>query len=198
MNKEEFKLMRFPVFDLPIETDLLIHFPELKAYKEFLEYKEKDRNLIFRYAFFCYDKNSPLVKVHHDLKKLKEAAMDLAGFERVRGAKFKDPIVEIMDMKNEEVNNIILCFLVNIQNNMAWALYVANQFTFSDNIRLLMKPMEGHDDKKVLDGANVRSKLREECKAVIADQESLLKTLFGDNNELKEITKVKRIAAETR
>jgi hypothetical protein len=197
MNKEEFALMKFPVFGLPPTTDLLVHFQELKSYEEFSGYKDKDRNLVFRYVFFCYDKKSPLVRTQPELKKRKEQAMELAGFERTGQGKFKAHLEAIMEMKDEAVNKIIICFLVNIQNNMEWALYVANQFTFADNMRLLMKPLEGDDDKKVLDGANARSKLREECKAVIADQESLLKALFMENTDLKEIVKTKYISPQT-
>lgn len=197
MNKEEFKLMKFNVSELPIDADILLHFPELKSYKEFSEYKDKDKNLIFRYVFLCYDIKSPLFKTQPELKKRREAAMELAGFERGSKGKFSDKLSSIMEMRDELVNKIILCFLTRIQNNMAWALFVANEFTFSDNMRLLMKPLEGDDDKKVLDGANARSKLREECKAVIADQDILLKALFADNNDLKEIVKKKILSPET-
>ena len=197
MNKDECKLMKFNVCDLPLDTDIVTHFKELSSYKEFTDYKDKDKNLVLRYIFLCYDFKTPLLKTHPELKKRKEEAMDLAGFERNSKGKFSEKLINVMDMKDEGVNKIILCFLTRIQNNMAWTLFVANEFTFSDNMRLLMKPLEGDDDKKVLDGANARSKLREECKAVIKDQEELLKSLFADNNDLKELVKKKIISPET-
>lgn len=206
MNKEEFKLMKFNVYDLPVGTDIVTHFPELKSYKEFSEYKDKEKNLVFRYVFFCYDKNSPLIKLYPDLKKRKEMALDLAGFSRATSGNFSEKLSDIMAFNNEKVSDAIFCFL-QLQRHRVWMMIVSTEQAFDEYQRLILNPVsdtigtgqnkEELGDKDILSAATTKSKLMQECEEMNKRIDLYYKELFGDNNDLKEIVKKKNITSET-
>lgn len=208
MNKEEFSLMRFPVFDLPLETELLGHFPELKSYKEFAEYKDKDRNLVFRYVFFCYDKNSPLIQMFSDLKKRKDQALELAGFERdTKTGKFKKDISSIINLENDNIIELVFCF-VRLQKYRFWMMIVSTEQAFDEYQRLIFSPVsdtkkrgeskEEVADKDILGAATTKGKLMDECDAMNKRIDLYYKELFGDNEDLKKVAKVKFVSPQSR
>ncbi len=221
MTPKGFEKLKIPVFEVPDSTDIVKYFRELDSHESFYSYSEKDRNRVVKYVVLAYDPNSACVKNNSsDLTKRKEAAAELAGYTRLKSGKFDDQVLELFNMSNEGANQMICCYLRYIVNNMIWTLIVANEQVLAEYIALLMEPVDYNkgssgykrkgdadepdaeekvikDDKKLLEAANMKGKLREECKSIVADLGKLYKELYGDNDDLKEII-TKPIRPETR
>jgi hypothetical protein len=183
-SKENLKI---PVDTVPEDVDIVQYFKELLSKEEFAGFISPERNKIVRYIIYAYDLESSCVKNNsHDLKKRKESAAERAGFKRSRTGSFPEIVHEIMNMKNSDVNKMICCYLRYFVHNNTWKLIVVNEQIMSEYITLLLEPVAQKDDKKTLEAANIKSKLREECKAIASDIKSLYKDLYGDNDDLKE------------
>jgi hypothetical protein len=180
--------LKIPVESTPEGEDIVRYFKELYSKEEFASFSHPEKNKIVRYIIFGYDIDSLCVKSNlHDLKKRKEDAAERAGFKRSRSGVFEDYVHEIMDMNNKEVNQMICCYLRYFVHNNAWKLIVVNEQMMSEYISLMLEPVVSHkDDKKRLEAANIKAKLREECKAIASDIKMLYKDLYGDNEDLKE------------
>lgn len=212
----DFSKLKIPVNLVPLGDDVVDFFRELKAQEEFSSYSIKDRNKIVKYVIYAYDPKSPFVENStSDLTKRKENAAEEAGFERnPTSGKFKQEVYDLIELFNEDANEMIFCYLRMI-NNRTWTLIVTNEQVFAEYTRLLMEPVayssyarkkategedkqvEVKDDKKLLEAANVKAKLRDECKMIAADLDTLYKTLFGNNEDLKEKMAVRVIRPET-
>ena len=196
MAKDIYAKLRIPVHTVEIGQDIVHKFPELQQYEEFSRYKEKDRNDVIRYVVYAYDPESPHVKNStSELSKRKEAAAEAAGFERnKKTGLFGDNICLIMNLKDEEVNKMIFCYL-KMLNTMLWTQIVTDEQGFWEYTKLLMQPLEHDDDKKLMDAANVKGKLREERNKIKVDLDKYYKEFYGDNSDLEE--KTERYSPET-
>lgn len=196
-----YERLKIPVHKASKDEDLLDKFEVFRNHKEFSDYPKQIRNKAIKYVVFTYDPNSPFVLDSvSDLKKRKEAAAEAAGFLRdPRTGKFDELVKEIMELRDEDTNAMIFKFL-QIINNRTWTLIVTNEQIFDEYTALLMEPVKsaaGTDDKKVLEAANIKSKLREECKVIADELEKLYKKLFGDNDDLKDVIVAKPVKPET-
>lgn len=201
MSKEYPKL-KIPIHNCPDNEDIVKFFRELLSHEAFYGCPEKDRNRMVKYVIFAYDPESPCVKnFSSDLKKRKEAAAEAAGYVRLTSGKFEQPVIDYMNMLNAHINDMICCYLRYFVNNQIWSLIVADENVMAEYISLLLEPINNQnggkmDDKKLLEAATIKSKLREECKSIVADLNKLYKELYGDNDDLKEII-TKPIRPET-
>jgi hypothetical protein len=196
----DFSKMLFDISSVPPGTDLNQKFHKLGKIKEFQEYSNPDRNFVTRYILLMYESGSPLHEAYEDLSERKSKAADIAGYERNSKGKFKDErIYKIMSMEEEEINNLIFAFLKAFKHT-TWMQIVTNEQIFEEYSRLLIDPVTGKDSKNILEAANVKAKLRQECKDIAADLKSLYKELCGKSqDELKPILseKLKPITPET-
>ncbi len=212
----DFSKLRVKINKIPDNKDIIKEQPLLQQYPEFNDYCGADRNNLVRYIILAYDPGSPFVEEFtSDLKRRKEAAADEAGFQRIKSTgKWPEEVQEILNLDREDVVDMVFCYL-RIVNNQTWSLIVTNEQVFSEYTRLLLSPVayssytkkedDGDgvgekvvkDDKKLLEAANMKSKLREECKLISADLKGFYKELFGDNEDLKEKVKAKPIRPET-
>lgn len=196
----DFSKLKIPVNKVPFGQDIINEFKELQVHEEFARYPHADRNNVIRFVVYAYDPKSPFVEnAASDLKKRKESAAEEAGFNRnEKTGRFEGKIVEIMAMENDSTNEMIFCYL-RLINNRTWKLISTYEQVFSEYIKLLMTPISDSDidSKKLLEAANVKAKLREECKIIATDLDSLYKTLFGDSEDIKEIITIKPIKPET-
>jgi hypothetical protein len=190
--------IKFPVHTIAHGTDLLHKYPELATIDFFQQYPNADRNYVIRYIIYLYDPAYEMQKKYLDLKIRKEKCSDLAGFERNDSTgKFKEAkVYKIMLLSDIEVGKMIFAFLKYL-NNREWSQIVVNEQIFEEYTRLLMKPIDGDDDKKILEAANVKSKLREECKTIIEDLDKFYKLFYGDDPALKNTIKKKPVRPET-
>lgn len=198
MEGVSFSKLKIPVHKIDKGQDIVQAFKELQSLPEFHMYPFGNRNFVIRYVIYCYDPKSPLIDLYVDLKRRKESAAEYAGFERnKKTGKFPDEVNAIMALENTAVNDMIFCYLKLI-NNRVWTQIVTNEQLFDEYSRLLMAPVgNASDDKKLLEAANVKAKLREECKLISTDLDKLYKDLFGDNDDLKDNVMAKPIRPET-
>lgn len=187
---EKFKYLRFKVHSLPPGEELLLRFPDLKSLGSFSAYKKGDRNRIIRYIMYFYDPNSELIEDIQDHRKRQEAAAEEAGIVRKPSGKFADDVVDMFDMKNEEVNEMIFDFL-KIIDDKTWTILKVNEMNFWELTRLIADPIDGKDSKTILEAAEKKRKLREELKAIVADIETYSKKMFGDSEQLQAKAKKK-------
>jgi hypothetical protein len=209
----DFSKLRFPVHTVPHGTELLLKFPELQAYPEFSEYKEPDRDKVIRYVIYMYDMNSGLILKFPDLKQRKEAALDIAGFERNSNTgKFKKEIYNMVNLEkifvkedpededskitaeSNRIFDMAMRYIIE-QNNRIWSMVVANEQAFDEYLRLIMEPVSDRKDKDLLTAAKTKDDLMGICDEINTRLNSYYKLLFGDNEDVK--VKAKRITPET-
>jgi hypothetical protein len=214
----DFGKLKFKINKIPKDQDIIDQFPQLALHPEFNSFSHKDRNKIVRYVILAYDPGSPFVEEYAaNLTGRKAAAADEAGFERNKTTGlFGDDVVKIMNLEDEKVNEMIFCYFLKIINNQTWTLIITHEQVFSEYTRLLMEPVNYSsytknsdeagepagekvmkDDKKLLEAANMKSKLREECKSIATDLKGFYKELFGENEDLKEKVIAKPVRPET-
>jgi hypothetical protein len=187
---EDFSNLKIPVFSVPENEDIVKYFRELSVLESFYSLPEKDRNKVVKYIVLAYDPYSPCVRNNSsELKKKKDAAAEAAGYKRNPSGKFPDSVLCIMDMSDKLITNAICDYLKYFVNNRLWSLIVVNEQVLSEYITLLMEPVNkgDGDDKKLLEAANTKSKLRDECKSIVSDLDKQYKDLYGENEDLKEV-----------
>lgn len=196
-DAKEFSLLRFPIHNLPKDACLLTHFKELQSYPEFTEYTEKDRNLLLRYIFYCYDMNSDLVKRFADLQKRKETAMDIAGWKRGEDGRFKnEKAYDILALVDLPSFNMIVCFL-KMQNHRLWMMICSTEEAFYEYQVGIMKRVFDVKDKDTLAAIISKEKLMDNCDTMNNRIEEYYKKLFGDNTDVTDQVKKKRTTPET-
>jgi hypothetical protein len=211
----DFSRLRFPVHTVPHGTDLVHKFPELQLYKEFHQYPHSDRNYVIRYVIYMYDMNSGLIKKFPNLKQRKEAALDLAGFERTKGTgKFKKEIVDMVNLEkvttkipgeegeddktvveSNKIFDMVMRYIV-IQKSRLWSMIVTNEAAFEEYQRLIMEAVSDKKDKELLAAAQMKDELMECSDKISKRIDAYYKDFFGDNEELKEEIKKKPVRPE--
>lgn len=196
MEKVDFSRLKIPVHTVEKGQDIVHKFRELDQYEEFSRYPNANRNNVIRYVVYAYDPESPFIKNSTlDLIKRKEIAAEYAGFERnKKTGLFSDSDYEIMNLQVEEVNNMILCYL-KIINNYTWVQITTDEQLFWEYTKLLNQPLVNTDEKKLMESANIKGKLREERNTIKQDLDKYYKEFYGSDTELQE--KVKRFTPET-
>lgn len=197
---DKYKSLRFNVMEVEQGVELLIHFPELKQIPAFGGCSYKDRNKIIRYISLYYDPSSPLQSEYQDIKARKEAAVELAGFERDKKGFWSDDVQFVMDMVDNDHFSIaeMVCEFLRLVNDKTWSLLIVNEAMFWEYTQMLMEDIRGKSTKERLEAANVKTKLREELKAIAADSEVYMKKIFGEEEKVAEMAKekLKRITPE--
>lgn len=211
----DFSKLKFPIHTIPHKTDLLHKFPELGAYEEFAKYPHADRNYVIRYVIYMYDMNSGLIPRFMDLKKRKEAALELAGYERsAKTGLFKSEVYKMInlekipvkvdpedenskiEMESNRIFEMAMCY-IKMQNSRLWSMIVTTEQAFEEYQRLIMEPVSERGDKDTLNAANTKDKLMDSCYNMNKRIEEYYKELFGDNEDLKKAAKAKPVRPET-
>jgi len=196
MDDKEFSRLRIPVHTVDRGQDILHKFKELAQFEEFSQYPNGDRNNVIRYVVYAYDPESPFVKNSTlDLIKRREAAAESAGFERnKKTGKFADSTYSIINMESEPVNNMVLCYL-KVIHNYTWVQITTDEQLFWEYTKLLNQPLSNDDEKKLMESANIKGKLRLERNLIKQDLDGYYKKLYGDNADFQE--KIERVTPET-
>lgn len=197
MTNDHFSKLKIPVHLTENGQDIVLKFIEFQSRPEFAQFPTTNRNKVIKYVVYSYDPESPFVKNSSlDLLKRKESAAVAAGFERHKKTGEFDPfIIDIFEMKNEEVNNMIFSYLKMV-NNYTWIQITTDEQLFWEYTALLNKPLEGSDEKKLMESANIKGKLREERNKIKQDLDKYKKEFYNNNSDLQEVIE-QRITPET-
>lgn len=187
-----FQKLKFKIFDLPPDADLLEHFPELARYKTFTKSKAAQKNLLLRYMIFMYDPGSDLISDISDLQKRKVRAAELAGFKQE-----SDYLTSIFEFTDKAPLEFMHCFLTQVFHNRKYTEWQTLMQELEENTRLRWEPittkkMKKSGDKEVEDvdvysAADKKSKLRDHSYDIHKMIDAIEKEIFGDNKDVQEI-----------
>jgi hypothetical protein len=210
---DKFGKLTFQIHKVPHGIDLLNHFKDLDQIREFNLYPKADRNKVIRYIIYCYDFNSELIREYKgDIKKRREVAADLAGFERRTNGRWPDNIYEMMDLivseerevigtgkKQYVVPNIVDMVVAYLKyiNNIAWNEIVALEHAYYDNFQNIAKNISGKTSKEELEAGQRRFALMEINSKIKIQLKNAQKEFYVDDVELQHAhSKIKRITPE--
>ena len=176
-TNSDFKNMKFPIFELPLDEDLLSKFNRLTSFSEFKEdIPNLDNNLVIRYIFFCYDHTIQWDTL--DFKSRKKKAAELAGFK-----KFNRNVVLMLNNAIPEVNQMITAFF-RIQNNRKFRRKIMALELLDQYHKIIMEPIRKKlDDDKRMRAANLKTKLMEDCETLDAMIDGIDVEFFGSTDE---------------
>lgn len=187
-----FQKLKFNVFNLPPDKEVLEAFPELSRMKVLANSKAPQKNLLIRYLIFMYDPESDLRKEIPELDKRKIRAAELAGFE-----KQSNYLTEIFELRDKTTLEFIFVLLTQVYHNRKYREWVTLSQELDEYTRLRMDPITTKKSKKgkedesdveeidVFKAAELKSKLRSQCNDIHKQLDSIDKEIFGDNDDLK-------------
>jgi len=176
-------------FNPMVKGSILKAYPQLKTLTDGKEGKEEEG--LLRYVIAMYDSGSPLIKASPDLKKRKLLAAQVAGID---DEKYLD---DLFAHKNEAALKLICSYLRLYGQNRLWAMIVATEEQMWEFIQRLIKPVGADRDREALQGVELKSKISSELDTINSRLDNYYAKLYGDDNELLSISKVKRLTPET-
>jgi hypothetical protein len=178
----DFKNMKFPIFELPLDQDLLVQFKRLQSFPAFKQaLPNLDINLVMRYIFFCYDQSIQWDTL--DFKTRKKKAIELAGFK-----KFDRNVVLMLNNAIPEVNQMIVAFF-QIQNNRKLRRKIMALELLDQYHKIIMEPIRKKlDDDKRMRAANLKTKLMEDCETLDRMIDGIDDEYFGSSDEALKVT----------
>ena len=168
-NEREFSQMMYNPSRIPDGTGVLKFYKELAKVRAFkLDPGEGiDNDLVLKYVFCMYDKNSPYRKKYSDVLKRKiEVAHDI-GFEDIGGGVFTPPVEDFLKGRNRIVNYKIVEY-VRLHRNFKYAFLVSIETSYYT----IMLDIMGGATKQIGDARNIQAEL----------EDTLMEILNEDNN----------------
>jgi hypothetical protein len=133
--KNRFQNLRFKVHELSDDADVKQEYPKIFGVPAFEEFNHPHLTKVFKYICFLLDPKSDLVEEFpEDLTKRKLAAATEAGFPKNAKGELPQIFQEIVDFKNEKVNQVMVHFLRFMKNN-TWRELVTLQFELENYTR---------------------------------------------------------------
>lgn len=176
----------------PLEKDLLVKYPELKALVPDCDNGQK----LLNYILFLYDPKSPIIKDNRNIKTRKQEAARLAGFDLEKDTDFLDGVYSF---KNKSLMAKVVTYLKEYIHNRTWAMIVSHEQTFFEYNERLMKPVDDDEtvkEKDVMATIVLKSKLIQDLKDIHSVLKEYYKEIFEDD-DLREIVTNTRITPET-
>jgi hypothetical protein len=175
----------------PLEKNLLVKYPQLIV----LLPKCKDDEKVLRFIISMYDPNNPVVRENRDPLLRKKSCAVLAGFDLIKDEVFLD---EIFNYTNEEIVEKTDRFLKEFVHIRLWSMICANEQTFFEYSKRMMKPVEeaGAKEKDLMSAIAIKSKLSEDMDAINNRLDSYYDKLYGDADLKNKVQKV-RISPES-
>ena len=117
----------------------MVKFSDLEVCQKF---QSKDKTKILKYIETLYSKSSPLQKVQNLLDR------KIAACKEAKLSPTDESVIEIMDLKNKEVNNLIFAFHAVFQdNNKMTNLAADQQLLWNIQQLMLSNPMVIDEDE---------------------------------------------------
>lgn len=159
-------------YNVMVEGDVLEKIPALKKFQSFAECNSENRNELIRYVVLMYDKRSPIVSSSRSPEAKHLEALSLSGLQRLG-----DPSEDIINMAID---------LLKDQNDLVWALIVANEGTFWEYQRMVAEPVTSFDgDKDRLSATSLKTKLLKDCDEIAARLEAYYMKVFQDQKTVE-------------
>lgn len=175
----------------PLEKNLLGKYPQLIVLLPKCENDEK----VLRFIISMYDPNNPVVRENRDPLLRKKSCATLAGFDLIKDEAFLE---EIFNYTNEEIVEKTDRFLKEFVHIRLWSMICANEQTFFEYSKRMMKPVEeaGAKEKDLMSAIAIKSKLSEDMDAINNRLDSYYDKLYGDADLKNKVQKV-RISPES-
>lgn len=181
-----FQKLKFNVFNLPPDKDVLETFPELARMKVIANSHAPQKNLLLRYLIFMYDPETDLRKEVPELDKRKIRAAELAGFE-----KQSDYLTEIFELRDKATLEFLFILLTQVYHNRKYREWVTLSQELDEYTRRRMNPVkkgaDGEEEQDELKSLKIKSDLRIQCQEIQKQLDVLDKEIWGDNDDLKVI-----------
>lgn len=160
---------------LPVNEELT---PKHETVKQIFGDIDKSLIPLVYYTAYMYDKNSPLRTKISSIEDRKEEAASLAGIKSGKDY--------IFSLEHPNIVNFINSYL-KFQQSKIWAVLVANEEVLWQYQQELLTPIVNFkNDKDKLSALDIKSKLMNECDAVIKRIEAYEDKLFGDATDKKD------------
>lgn len=195
-------------FNPTVKKDVLVEYPKLKDI--FSEISDKE----MRYLLLVYDKNSPIKKYYPNLKKRKDFAAYIAGYDTE-----VDNLVPVFDftiekttpaviedgeeVEPEKTTTVVYDALIKslssflaYQNSRLWAMIVTNEQAFYEYQEKVMSSVVLSDDKDALSAISIKTKLLEAMDAIHKRLDIYYSEFTGDDTNVQSAISKKRITSE--
>jgi hypothetical protein len=159
-------------------------YPEVLYYKEFALYEHRHKENVLRYMNYLYSAESPLIKKYRD-------NVDLRRKEAAKLAELSPTQIErdIFELKDTAFLLMVVRFL-SIQKNVLWSNIVSNEQTFAENLRIILEPLTGDDEKKRLESTKLKAHLIDVNKSIQNNLTVYYKEFFKEDELLQEKSKM--------
>lgn len=132
---------------------------------------------LIKYVALLYDVKSPMRLKIPDVNLRKEECAELAGIKDTDS---------IFDLSHEKVLGYINAYL-RFQSSKVWAVLAANEEVLWQYQQELLTPIVNFkNDKDKLQALEIKTRLMNECDAIIKRIEAYEEKLFGDNKQEKD------------
>ncbi len=188
------------------KKDIYMSYPRLESLMGMIDESFDDRHV--RYILLVYDKKSPLTKYYPNLKRRKEFAADIAGFD-IESAEINnlyDFITEETIIEDEKERQITvpndkmitaLSSYLSYQDSRLWAMIVTNEQAFYEYQEKVMSSVTNTDDRDALSAISIKTKLLEAMDDIHKRLDAYYSEFTGDDKALQSGLSKKRITAES-
>jgi len=178
MSEHGFDNLMVRVDMVASEQSIKKAFPILDRYEEF-SLPVDDFDKVMRYIVYCYDMNSPFLRVESLTNRKAQAAKE-AGFDYNHKKGFDENVVRMLDGKNVNVNRMIIRYC-RMQQSRLYSLIVSGNEAFYEAISKLQSKSGNADD--VLKDTVTKMQIFEKAKANARELDKMsIELLAGDDN----------------
>jgi hypothetical protein len=158
-------------YAMPPKKDPRIQYKEAFRYEEYYpkEFPYADIFKVLRYIPMVYDKNTPLLQVFSDLKKIKVSAAELAGFKKQEDGRFLSNVEEILACKNIDVNRMIIRYALSHKSALYSKFVIYSELHLSEMGKLL----SGEKGARVGDFDSLSDKLDSVRQEILSNDNSI-------------------------
>jgi hypothetical protein len=164
----------------------VIEKPVSEVCKELLQLEEfkstnRDNEKIIKYICVLYDPNTPLVKGYPRFEERQNYAIQLADLSN------HVKVEQIKTLEEDRVAKMAFAFLTKIFHNILWREYIILNHELNEFTQLRIEPIKKDDkmdDKKVMEAAEKKGKLRQQCTEIINEIARLEEKIFGKDETL--------------
>jgi hypothetical protein len=168
-NKEDFSDLAIPIYDSNLAKNPII--------KQVFGNPPSSDIPILIYVALIYDQKSPLRLKISNIQERKEEAAEMAGI--------KTDAADIFDLRDNNILGYINSYLRH-QSSKVWSVLAANEEVLWQYQQELLTPIKDFkNDKDKLQALEIKTKLMQECDAIIKRIDAYEDKLFGDTKEKK-------------